>query len=86
MICIKFTVHPRSPIVSLQFDTMTSDEVLKASVEHTETSIEQLEESLGGQYVVGSMEASLSHEVASDHESQSGALRRARVALTLLPV
>jgi hypothetical protein len=51
---------------------MASDEVLEASAEHKGTSTEQLEESLGGQQVVASTEASLSHEVSSEHESQSG--------------
>jgi hypothetical protein len=50
---------------------MTSNEVPEASMESKETSTEQFEESLGGQQVIGSVEASLSHEVASDRVSQS---------------
>jgi hypothetical protein len=51
---------------------MASDETLEASTEHKETLTEQLEESLGGQQMVASVEASLSREAASNHESQPG--------------
>jgi hypothetical protein len=40
MVCIKFTAHPRTPIVSPKFGLMASDEALKALMEHMETSIE----------------------------------------------
>jgi hypothetical protein len=72
MVRIKFSACPRSPVVSPQFGSMTLDEALEASAECKETSTEELEESLGGQQVVGLTEASLSHEVAFDHESQLG--------------
>jgi hypothetical protein len=58
--------------VSPKFGSMASDEALAISAEQRETSIEQLEESLGGQQMVTSAEASSSHEAAApNHESLS---------------
>jgi hypothetical protein len=48
MVRIKFTTRPRFPVVSPKFGSMASDEALKVSAEQRETSIEQLEGSLGG--------------------------------------
>jgi hypothetical protein len=48
---------------------MASDEALKASTEKRDTSTEQLEESLGGQQMVASAEASSLREATTDHES-----------------
>jgi hypothetical protein len=43
MVHIKFTARPCTPIVSPKFGSMASDEALEASMEHRETSTEQLE-------------------------------------------
>jgi hypothetical protein len=48
MVCIKFTACLRTPIVSPKFGLTSSDEALESSMEHRETSTEQLEESQGG--------------------------------------
>jgi hypothetical protein len=71
MVRIKFTACPRSPVVSPKFGSMASDRALEDSAEQRETSTEQLEQSLGGQQMVASVESSSSHEAAFDHESQS---------------
>jgi hypothetical protein len=49
MVRIKFTARPCTPAVSPKFGSMASSEALEASTEHREISIEQLEESQGGQ-------------------------------------
>jgi hypothetical protein len=72
MVRIKFTGHPRSPILSPKFCSMASDEALKISAERRETSTEQLEESLEGQQMVTLAKASSSREAMSNHKSQSG--------------
>jgi hypothetical protein len=72
MVCIKFTARPRSPVVSPMFCSMAFDEALEVSAEQRETLCEQLEQSLGGQQMVTSTEASSSREDAADHKSQSG--------------
>jgi hypothetical protein len=55
-----------------KFGLMASDDTLEASTKRKETSTEQLEESLGGQQVVASVEVYLLQDVASNHETQSG--------------
>jgi hypothetical protein len=71
MVHIKFTTHPRTLIVSPKFGSMALEEALKASVEHKETSTEQLEESQGSQQAVISTEAASEQGAGSDQENQS---------------
>jgi hypothetical protein len=52
-----------------QFLLRASDEALEASVEHRETSTEQLEESQGGQQVVFLTETASEQGAGSDQEN-----------------
>jgi hypothetical protein len=65
---------------------MASDKALEVSTEQRETSNEQLEESLGGQQMVVSVEASSLHESASDQEVSLETLMTVRLALTPLHI
>jgi hypothetical protein len=71
MVRVKFTAHPRTPIISPRFSPMALGNTPEVSVEQRESSAEQPEDSLVDQWTVASMEVSLLHQVASDRESQS---------------
>jgi hypothetical protein len=71
MVRIKFTAHPRTPVVSPKFGLMALDEALEASAKHKETSTKQLEESQGGQHVVVSTKTTLELDAGFDQENQS---------------
>jgi hypothetical protein len=72
MVSVKFTARPQTSVVSPKFSSMTLDYAPEVSVEQRETSAERSEDSLVDQHTVASMHISLSHEFASDHDSQSG--------------
>jgi hypothetical protein len=59
MVRIKFTARPCTSAVSPKFGSMASNEALKASTEHRETSTKQLLEFQGGQQPIISTEATL---------------------------
>jgi hypothetical protein len=71
MVCIKFTAHPQSPIVSPKFVMMASDDAPEVSTEHRETYVEQLEDSLAEKQQVASAETASEQGAESDQESQS---------------
>jgi hypothetical protein len=71
MVRIKFTAHPRTPVVSPKFGSMALDEALETSAKHKETSTKQLEESQGGQQVVVSTKTTLEQGAGFDQENQS---------------
>jgi hypothetical protein len=71
MVHIKFTARPHTPTVSPKLGSIASDELLEASTEHREISIEQLEESQGGQQAIILKEAALEQGAGSEQENRS---------------
>jgi hypothetical protein len=72
MVRIKFTTHPRTPIVSYGVESMASDEVSEISAQQREASMEQQEEFFTYQPKDASLDAASSCGAESDCESQSG--------------
>jgi hypothetical protein len=71
MVRIKFTAHPRTPVISPKFMPIASEDAAMVSMERRETSAEKLEESLVGQPEVLSTEVTSKQGAGSDQENQS---------------
>jgi hypothetical protein len=57
MVCIKFTAHPQTPVVSPRFSPMSSEDAASVSAERRGNLAEQLETSFVDEQAVISTEA-----------------------------
>jgi hypothetical protein len=71
MVHIKFTACPRTSVVSPKFVPMASKDAAKVSMERSETSAKQPEESLADEQMVISMEVASEQGPGFDQENQS---------------
>jgi hypothetical protein len=72
MVCIKFSAHPKIPVVSSELESMALDKAPKISTQQREASMERREESLTDQQRWASTEVHSLCDVESDRESQFG--------------
>jgi hypothetical protein len=71
MVCIKFTAHPQTPVVSPRFSPMSSEDAASVSAEHRGNLAEQLETSFVDEQAVISTEATSERDVGFDGEHPS---------------
>jgi hypothetical protein len=72
MVCIKFSAHPKIPVVSSELESMALDKAPEISTQQREASTERREESLTDQQRGASTEVHSLCDVESDRESQFG--------------
>jgi hypothetical protein len=80
MVRIKFTTRPRTPVVSPKFASMALDNAPDVSMEQSETSSEQLEDSLVDQWKIALMKAASEQGAESNRESQFGGIGDSAIA------
>jgi hypothetical protein len=71
MVRIKFSAHPKTRVVSSEFESIASDETPEISMQRKEASTEQRGRSLADRQMEASTEAASPLGVESDRESQS---------------
>jgi hypothetical protein len=71
MVRLKFTAHPRTPIISPRFAPMASKDVAEVSMEHTNISAEWPEECLADDRTVVSTDVVSKRGARSDQENES---------------